>query len=232
MQKIMSVSIGMIMAISVMIGCYPHPVLAGGDGTRYQVTVTNLTRAQIFTPILVYTHKPGGALFALGEPSSEELAKLAEGGATAPLAEYLLSTGAVGEVTDSGGLLFPGESVSITVAGGEAYKQISLAAMLVPTNDGFIALNGAETPRGSKSVRHLSAVFDAGSEMNDESCDSIPAGDGCSGEGYSMEDGEGYVHIHAGIHGIGDIDAARYDWRNPAAMITIKRLAGSGDNSD
>ena len=30
---------------------------------------------------------------------------------------------------------------------------------------------------------------------------------------------EGYVHIHAGIHGIGDFGASDRYWRNPAAYI-------------
>ena len=32
------------------------------------------------------------------------------------------------------------------------------------------------------------------------------------------------LHIHAGIHGVGDLDAATRDWRNPVALITVRRL--------
>jgi hypothetical protein len=35
------------------------------------------------------------------------------------------------------------------------------------------------------------------------------------------------VHIHRGTHGIGDLDADRYDWRNPVARITVTRIRGS-----
>ena len=34
---------------------------------------------------------------------------------------------------------------------------------------------------------------------------------------------QGYVHIHAGIHGIGNLVAADRDWRNPVAHISIRR---------
>ncbi len=34
---------------------------------------------------------------------------------------------------------------------------------------------------------------------------------------------KGYVHIHAGLHGIGDMDAGELDWRNSVAKITIAR---------
>jgi hypothetical protein len=33
------------------------------------------------------------------------------------------------------------------------------------------------------------------------------------------------VHIHAGIHGIGELDPVAYDWRNPVALIEIRRLS-------
>jgi hypothetical protein len=42
-----------------------------------------------------------------------------------------------------------------------------------------------------------------------------------------MRDPEGaeeYVHIHSGIHGIGDLDPAEFDWRNPVATIRIQKV--------
>jgi hypothetical protein len=32
------------------------------------------------------------------------------------------------------------------------------------------------------------------------------------------------VHVHAGMHGIGNFIAADRDWRNPVALITVRRL--------
>ena len=78
-------------------------------------------------------------------------------------------------------------------------------------------------PRGNKTATAVSPVYDAGSEINDELCISIP-GPVCGGAAISPEDGEGYVHIHAGIHGIGDLAPATYDWRNPAARISVVRV--------
>lgn len=37
------------------------------------------------------------------------------------------------------------------------------------------------------------------------------------------------VHIHAGIHGIGNMNAAIRAWRNPVAKITIRRARRSDD---
>jgi N-methylhydantoinase B/oxoprolinase/acetone carboxylase alpha subunit len=75
---------------------------------------------------------------------------------------------------------------------------------------------------GSVTVNAL--VYDAGTEPNDELCANIP-GPVCGGEGGSPDvDGEGFVHIHAGIHDIDDLPAQDYDWRNPGARITITKL--------
>jgi hypothetical protein len=50
-------------------------------------------------------------------------------------------------------------------------------------------------------------------------------GPACGGVALSPGDsGEGFVYIHNGIHGIGGLNPALYDWRNPAARIEIQRL--------
>ena len=43
----------------------------------YEVTITNVTRAQTFTPILVASHRGGVKLFEAGSAASPELAALA-----------------------------------------------------------------------------------------------------------------------------------------------------------
>ncbi len=188
----------------------------------YDVTITNITRGSFFTPILVASHRSGVSLFTLGQPASTELAALAEGGDTGPLEHVLWADSRVVDVANSGGLLKPGESVTVQVA-AQAADRISLAAMILPTNDGFIALNDMEAPR-SGSLHLQVPGYDAGSEPNDELCANIP-GPQCGGIGISATaSGEGFVHIHAGIHGIGDLKAADYDWRNPMASITITRV--------
>lgn len=194
-----------------------------GDGMRmYEVSVTNLTRGVSFTPILVATHQEGVHLYQLGHPASIALAAMAEGGDTGPLATMIEETPHA-ETASSDGLLEPGNSVTITVAARDGASHLSLAAMMLPTNDGFIAVNNMPLPKGRQVETLLSNGHDAGSEPNDELCANIP-GPTCGGEGGSPnEGGEGFVHIHAGIHGIGDLDAAEYDWRNPVARITVRK---------
>jgi len=196
---------------------------ASADDGSYVVTITNLTRGSVFTPALVVTHKKGLSVFTEGAAASDELAQLAEGGATQPLLDALTATG---KVEDSGtsGLIFPGTSVSVTVKMDDDAKRISFASMILPTNDGFIGANGIKGPgKGKTRVMYIKAM-DAGSEMNDEFCLSIPGPHCGGGEGYNAAGGEGYVHVHAGIHGEADLKASDYDWRNPVAKVSITRI--------
>lgn len=219
MKKIIVKSFLFTAVIGLTMSVTAGSVLAGDRELCYEVTITNMTRGQVFTPVLVATHKKGVKLFTEGEPASDELEYLAEGGVTHPLADLLEDNHRVGAVAVSeGGPFGPGASVTVEVPASGRYNRISLASMLAVTNDGFVALNDVPASPGV----HISPVYDAGTEKNDELADHIP---GPGGEGENLEeDGEGFVHIHAGFHGIGDLPAEVLDWRNPAAKITTKRI--------
>ena len=215
------------------VGAAVLALVSVANAAEYAVTVTNLTRAQTFTPVLAASHKEGVSLFTLGEPASPELAILAEEGATGLLATALLADPRVRDVANSGpppgGFVLPGESKTVTVEAGGGFDHVSVAAMLIPTNDGFFALNGVRGPRGDEVLTLFSAAYDAGSEKNDELCASIPgpffSECGGPGGGAQVAGGEeGYVHIHAGIHDVGDLSASERDWRNPVAKISIRRI--------
>lgn len=198
---------------------------ADKDEGYYEVHVTNLTRGQTFTPIMVAVHKAGVKLFTLGQPASAELAALAEGGDTGPLSAVLSANTGVLEVITIPGLLGPGKTAVVRIRTSGRFDHVSTAAMLIPTNDAFFSLNDVAGPRDRELLTGESPAYDAGSEPNDELCASIP-GPVCGGQGGSPQvDGEGYVHIHAGIHGIGSLPAADFDWRNPVAQITIQRVS-------
>jgi hypothetical protein len=78
------------------------------------------------------------------------------------------------------------------------------------------------SPFGEKTF--AADPYDAGSEANSEFCEFIP-GPPCENPGVrDTANAEGYVHIHAGIHGIGDLDASMFDWHNPVAEITIRSI--------
>ena len=193
-------------------------------GPVFEVTITNLTRGQVFSPPLVVTHPGSIALFQAGQPASDELAALAEDGDTGPLVgalegEHGVRT-AVGE-----GPIPPGQSATIRISARNFRSEISVAAMLVSTNDAFMAVNGADLPRSRHRPLNVRPIaYDAGSEDNDESCAYIP-GPPC-GNPFQSSDvpGEGYVHVHNGIHGVGDLNPSVNDWRNPVAAVSVRRV--------
>ena len=168
--------------------------------------VTNITRGQIISPVLIASHMARfEPLFELGLPASEELVAVAENAVLDPLRNALMGDPGVLDVETSvgagGTVILPGESASIVVATPGKIRFLSMAAMLVTTNYDFFALHGVRAPRHGTSVHH-SPAYDAGSEVNNEDCDFIP-GPPC---------------------GMGGLDPSLHDWRNPVGEITIKRL--------
>jgi hypothetical protein len=203
------------------------------DNFTYEVSVTNLTRGQSFTPLLLATHQHGPQIFTLGSPASDELATLAESGNTAPLSAALEATGKTAEVKTSDGLLDPGATKTVTIKANRKARHFSMAAMLIPSNDAFVSLKSVPLPKGKRGVAYYATAYDAGSEPNDELCANIP-GPVCGGTGGSPGvGGEDYVHVHAGIHSNGDdvveLNAAERDWRNPVALVKIIRVHADRD---
>jgi hypothetical protein len=195
--------------------------LADGNKT-FEVTITNITAGQSFTPVLAATHTDDTVFFEQGAPASVELEKLAEGGMTLPLQDLLNSMPQdVYDTATTEGLLGPGDSVTFEIQGSYRHTRLSFAAMLLPTHDTFVSVDSMTLPHWSATATAM--AYDAGTEVNDENCDHIP-GPFCGGEGYSEDGGEGFVHIANGIHGIGDLAPEVFDWRGPVATVSIRRL--------
>ena len=169
----------------------------------FEITVKNLTYAQIFSPPVAVAHSRRLRVFEAGEPAGPGLEILAEDGTPGPLMNELITAGADVAVNGdaSPAPVLPGESATFRVTARGANRRISVVGMLITTNDAFFGLNSARTPeRQSRTVRVV--AYDAGTEVNDESCAHIP-GPPCGNAG--NEDGEpgeigvpenGVVHIH------------------------------------
>ena len=157
----------------------------------YSVSITNITKGISFTPFIAASHNKHVKFFELGAAPSDALAALAEGGDVAPLQTVLDDYHGVYDSTTTAGLLGPGETVNFELSASWRYSRLSFAAMLLPTNDSFVALSGVAFPK-FKSKTYTASAYDAGSEINDEYCASIP-GPTCGGVGISPESlGEGY----------------------------------------
>ena len=205
---------------------------------KFNVRIDNLSFQQPLGGVFVMTHNNRvNPLYQMGEEASEELADLAETGNPAALVEKFDGKHGVASASSVDGPLRPGASREFKVTLSRNYPYLTLGSMAINTNDCFVALNGVRIGRYG-SLFNLPGL-DAGSEVNNELCTSIP-GPGCALGGGNVRSGggEGFVHIHRGFHGINTglehslkvedlrpdgqaLSAVGYDWRNPMVRVTI-----------
>ncbi len=203
----------------------------GADRVTYQVTITNTTKGQTFSPPAVAAHRPEVRLFTLGEPASDPLRALAEDADYGLLTDLIQNTPQITGVTVATGPLAPGESTTVTLQAGPD-EVISAIGMLTTTNDGFYAIDSVSQPTNRQVSINDSVAYDAGTEENNEQCGSIP-GEPCNNPGVRAEaNAEGFVHVHNGIHAVGDLDPSIFDWRNPVAKVIIERSSDQQQNQE
>jgi hypothetical protein len=131
-------------------------------------------------------------------------------------------------------VILPGKSASVIIEAGGRERLLSMIGMLGQTNDSFYALRNIELPRNNDTETHYAVAYDGGTEVNNELCAFIPGapcGSVCSPsstpefcDAVRARNGEGFVRISEGNHGVGSLPANLWDWRNPVAKITIRRL--------
>lgn len=212
------------------------------QAAEYTIDVQNLTRGTYFTPLLIAAHPGENSLFTLGTTASTSLQTMAEGGDIAPLTADVEALGGIAAANPAEGLLVPGAttSASLNNDNSEANTHLSIVAMLLPTNDGFVGLDSLWLPTEPGVYHYMLNGYDAGTEANDEIRGSGAPGEpgmpvpppleelvGTMGTGV-MNQAEGHIHIHRGVMGdteieggVSDIDATRHRWLNPVARITI-----------
>ena len=218
-----------LVAVVALLGVLAVTTLAANDQDdemMVELSITNLTRGQIMSPVLVARHDAGAdPLYSLGEPASQALAKMAEDADSSGLTEAWdpETNDNVSEAMDvalNGGPIPPGKTVTMNFDIDDGNSLVSFASMLVSTNDAFIGANHLDV---SKSRSMMLNAYDAGTEANSESCAFIP-GPPCGKHLHDPSDAEGFIHVHAGIHGGNGsgLDPATHDWRDPVARLTIK----------
>ena len=143
------------------------------------------------------------------------------------------------------GLLGPGASTeaSLNTDASPDNTQLSVVAMMLPTNDAFIGLNAITIPTTPGTYTYDVNAYDAGTEANDEVRGSgaageagfpvppgspVDTGSGSGGVGIAGVSAEGFVHIHRNVlgdtdasGGTSDIDATVHRWLNPVARVVI-----------
>ena len=216
-------AIALITVCAILAG----PVAYAKDKTtRYAVTITNITRGQIISPPMVISHNKDFQLFILGNlayPATPGLAALAEDADTAVLEDELNASSSVYDYEKADGVIMPGESVTVEIETKKGYNLLSTAGMLVSTNDAFFAVRGVKA-RSKGEEAFDAEAYDAGSEFNSESCAKLPGPPCGNPKKRDTADAEGYVFIHAGIHGIGSLNPEESDWRNPVATVMVQKV--------
>lgn len=214
-----------------------NPALA----RKVTVEITNLTNAIYYTPLLVIAHSRKYDVFEVGRPATAALQKMAEGGDTADLAAEARAAGALVVEDAAGGMLGPGKRARVVLDVERVHKRLSLVAMLLPTNDGFVGLDSLALPSGKGRQTVYLLGYDAGTEANDEIINGggaagtpgIPADPGgfggSGGTGVGGPDKNARVHVHRNNigdfdpnGGSSDLDSATHRWLNPVARVVIR----------
>ena len=118
---------------------------------------------------------------------------------------------------------------------------LSVVAMILPTNDGFIGLDNWQIPTEAGVYTVYLNAYDAGTEANDELRGSGAPGEagmpvppplqpllGNGGAGVTVIENNATVHIHRGNLGDADLNGGTSDinntvqrWLNPIAKLTV-----------
>lgn len=140
--------------------------MGGAHAATWDITVTNLTNGNVFTPLYLVAHDHGVGLFTLGQPASAEIELMAECGAISGAGSLeLLNAGANAEFAGTT-LTMPGATTTgIQLVTDRSH--LSVVAMILPTNDAFIGLQ-QHIPAEPGTYTYFLAGYDAGTESNTE----------------------------------------------------------------
>lgn len=190
---------------------------------EYEVTIKNLTTGQPLTPPVVVVHTPQIKIAELGQKAGEGLAELATDGKTEKLSKELNYRKGVVRHKVGAGVILPGEEQTITIEANNPNFKLSILSMLARTNDALAIVSNASLKLRQKySKNYFATVYDAGVELNSESCEHIPAPP-CGNPEKGITE-ESFIRPHAGIQNIGGLDALRDSFGNIVAKITIKKI--------
>jgi len=204
------------------------------DMRTYEISVSNVTPNQPFSPVAVILHTSGYQAWVDGEAASTALELLAEEGDNSSLLSNASDHSAYLASDSGAGIIGPGnnESVQLEVDAQNGVS-LSVVTMLVNTNDAYTGINASSLAdlTSGESVSYRTPVWDAGTENNTEAAGTIPGPADAGGEGFNAarSDSSDRVRFHSGVisnqDGLsGSVLTADHRFDNPAAIITITRL--------
>ena len=209
------------------------------QAATWDVSVTNLTHGNHFTPLLMTAHAHDAPLFEVGSSATAGVTLMAECGDLSMLETeigYMMGDTQT-SFNPAMGLLAPAANTSATLDTTETH--LSVVAMVLPTNDAFVGLS-QHIPSDAGTYTYYVNAYDAGTEANSEQLTSgcaagmpgIPAAPGMdagvSGTGVAGADSNTMIHVHRGVlgdhdamGGSSDLNSSIHRWQNPVAKITV-----------
>jgi hypothetical protein len=196
----------------------------------YLVTVENLSENQTLTPAVVAAHDDHFKLFRNNRAASDGLQQLAENGGVPALLAELNADSQVESVEATGGPIAPGASASTMITTTSDANRISVAAMLICTNDGFASVRNARASQHRGQTTRYGKAWDTGTEINTQLFDDlVPPCSGIPDVGTGMTNPDlaedGTVRRHRGITRDGDLSPVTHGFENPVIKVTIERVA-------
>ena len=237
------------LSLGLVCGCDDDENTNAEGMVRYEVIVQNLSN-QPMGPVATATHTADGRIWSVGGLATPGVRQVAEIGNPMELIGEMINNPAV---TDTANSRAPMPSRGRTVARfgpfanggpdlidtqaftimGRPGDKLSMASMLIGTNDGFWGLDSVTLPGSGQRVWDAKG-YDAGTEENDELQQNID--DGASILGPEQLPGElagpadngrvatsppAPISGHPGIRGVGDIPSS-FSFGGTVARVTIR----------
>jgi len=220
--------------------------VVSAQAVDFDVKVTNLTHGMYLSPVLVATHPAASSVYSLGSAASNNMKAMAEGGDSSGLQTELIGAGSdtpqILNGTVNNKIPPGGDAEQLGLSSSPGNDRITVVTKLMPTNDGFAALNAIILPTEPGRYVYKMDAFDAGSEANDELMvvggntvgvqgiepDPDITTTGTGGTGASGSDNNATIHTHRGVlgdsnstGGSSDLDNTIHRWLNPVARVII-----------
>jgi len=209
------------------------PATNEDENVSFSITAVNLTAGQPMSPPIVVLHSGDYRFFTVGAPASTSLELLAEGGDSSALVDELANNDAILSSAAASNPIAPGgrDTWTLNTEKGKPTRYISMATMLVNTNDGISGVNRLDVSgMGIGDSMQIDAIaYDSGTEANSEAQGTIP-GPADGGEGFNTErdDIADRVAMHSGVVTSDDglsssILTNDHRFLNPVLRITVTR---------
>lgn len=212
---------------------------ASSQAASLEIKILNATSSLYFAPFVIAASAANQGAYVLGTPASAGFQTLAEFGNPTPLADALVNTGVSAVVMSfpntppNAGFLGPGQSASRTLETTPTQTHLSIAGMVLPSNDAFTGIDNWLIPT-QPGVYHFDLdALDAGTAINNELRSSMRLTPnflnlGRGGTGVATEIFNSNIHVHRGnvgdfssTAGPSDINAFTQRWLNPVATVTV-----------